>query len=56
MKELCIVLCLLLSATLTHAQTDDTKQGAPAKAVASKSTSSAGAELELKERRAKARS
>jgi len=53
MKEFCILLCLLLSATLTHAQT---KQAAPAKAAAADTTASADAELELKERRAKARS
>ena len=52
MKEFSILLCLLLSATVTHAQT---KQAAPAKAAPADSTASADAELELKERRAKAR-
>jgi hypothetical protein len=53
MKEFCVLLCLLLSATLTHGQT---KQPVPAKAAAAaNSTASAEAELELKERRAKAR-
>jgi len=53
MKEFGIPLCLLLSATLTHAQS---KQAAPAKAAAADSTAAADAELALKERRAKARS
>src|SRR6185369_8560335 len=53
MKEFGILLCLLLSATLTHAQS---KQAAPAKAAAADSTAAADAELALKERRAKARS
>ena len=53
MKEFCVLLCLLLSAILTHAQT---KQAAPAKVAAADTTASADAELELKERRAKARS
>src|SRR5215216_1276724 len=53
MKEFCILLCLLLPATLTHAQT---KQAAPAKAAVADTSASANAELELKERRAKARS
>jgi hypothetical protein len=52
MKEFSILLCLLLSATVTHAQT---KQAAPAKVASADSTASADAELELKERRAKAR-
>ena len=56
MKEFRIVLCLLLSATLIHAQTNDTKQAKPAKAAAAAAAASAEAELELKERRAKARS
>ena len=56
MKAFCILLCLLLSAILTHAQTNETKKAAPAKAAAADSTASADAELELKERRAKARS
>jgi len=53
MKVFWIVLCLLLSATLTHAQT---KQAATAKVAATNSAASEEAELELKERRAKARS
>src|SRR6201988_4271174 len=56
MKELCIGLCFLLSATLTCAQTNETKKSAPAKAAATDSTASADAALELKERRVKARS
>jgi len=60
MKEFCILLCLLLSAILTHAQTaaqtNVAKKAAPEKAAAADSTASADAELELKERRAKARS
>jgi hypothetical protein len=53
MKEFSVVLCLLFSVILTHAQT---KQAAPAKAAPANTTASADAELELKERRAKARS
>jgi hypothetical protein len=53
MKQFGILLCLLLSASLTHAQT---KQAAPAKAAPADSTAAADAELALKERRAKARS
>lgn len=53
MKEFGILLCLLLSAVVTHAQT---KPAAPAKTAAVNSTASAEAELALKERRAKARS
>ena len=53
MKVFWIVLCLLLSATVTYAQT---KQAATAKVAATNSAASEEAELELKERRAKARS
>jgi hypothetical protein len=63
MKQFCILLCLLLSAILTYAQTPAqtqqttaTKRAAPDKAAAADPTASADAELELKERRAKARS
>ncbi len=56
MKELCMVLCLLLAATLTCAQTTETKQAAAAKAAPTNPAASANAERELKERRAKARS
>ena len=57
MKEFCISLCLLLSAILTHAQTTNVaKKAAPEKAAAADSTAPSDAELELKERRAKARS
>ena len=56
MKDFCILLCLLLSAVVTHAQTNETKKPAPAKAAAADSTAAADAELALKERRAKARS
>src|SRR6185369_4901712 len=56
MKEFCISLCLLLSAILTHAQiTNVAKKAAPEKAAAADSTAPSDAELELKERRAKAR-
>ena len=54
MKEFGILLCLLLSANVTHGQTK--QQAAPAKAAAADSTAAADAELALKERRAKARS
>lgn len=53
MKQFSILLCLLVSATLTHAQT---KQAATAKVAAPSSAASEEAELELKERRVKARS
>ena len=53
MKQFAILLCLLLSATLSHAQT---KSAAPAKTAPADSAASADAELALKERRAKARS
>ena len=56
MKEFSILICLLLSATLTQAQTGETKKPAPAKAAPANSVASANAELEIKERRAKARS
>jgi hypothetical protein len=52
-KQFSIFLCFLVSATLTHAQT---KQTATAKVAAPNSAASEEAELELKERRAKARS
>ena len=55
MKEFLIVLCLLVSANLTHGQTNETKKVAPAKAAETNSAASADAELELKARRAKAR-
>ena len=54
MKEFGILLCLLLSANVTHGQTK--QQAAPAKTAAADSTAAADAELALKERRAKARS
>jgi hypothetical protein len=57
MKEFWIVLCLLVSATLTHAQTNDTsKSAAPAKAPRANSAALTEDELKLRERRAKARS
>ena len=56
MKEINLALCVLVVATAAHAQTPDTKPAAPAKTAAAKSAVSAEAELELKERRAKARS
>lgn len=56
MKEFWIVLCLLVSANLTHAQTNDTsKSAAPAKAPAANSAASSEEELRLRERRVKAR-
>lgn len=55
MKEFWIVLCLLVSATLTHAQTNDTKQVTPAKAPGANSAALTEEELKLRERRAKAR-
>ena len=55
MKQGTLVLCLLLSAILTHAQTSDSKQPV-AKPEAAKSSASNDAALELKERRARARS
>jgi hypothetical protein len=48
MKSISVVLCLVFSAILAHAQTADMKQPSPAKNV--------GAENDLKERRARARS
>ena len=42
MKEFSILLCLLLSATLTQAQTGETKKPAPAKAAPANSEASAG--------------
>lgn len=55
MKQGTLVLCLLLSAALTHAQTDDNKKTV-AKSETAKTTASNDAALELKERRARARS
>ncbi|HEV8428127.1 MAG TPA: hypothetical protein VGQ41_09530 [Pyrinomonadaceae bacterium] len=55
MKEFWIVLCLLVSATLTHAQTNDTKQATTAKAPGANSAALTEEELKLRERRAKAR-
>src|ERR1043165_3552727 len=52
-----LVLCFVLSAILTQTQTAATKQATPPKSVAVNSTPSTdAAALELKERRAKARS
>src|SRR5215204_3333530 len=55
MKQGTLVLCLLLSAVLTHAQTDDNKK-IVAKSETAKASASNDAALELKERRARARS
>jgi hypothetical protein len=56
MKEFWIVLCLLVSANLTQAQTNDTsKSAAPAKAPGANSAALTEEELKLRERRAKAR-
>src|SRR6187431_1233559 len=56
MKKINIPMCLLVVATATQAQTTVTKPAPPAKTTAAKSALSPEAELELKERRAKARS
>src|SRR6201988_429453 len=55
MKEFWIVLCLLVSATLTHAQTNDKKQ-ATAKVPGANSAALTEEELRQRERRVKARS
>lgn len=55
MKEFWIVLCLLVSATLTHAQTNDTSKQAPAKLSGANSAALSEEELRLRERRVKAR-
>ena len=55
MKQGTLVLCLLLSAILTQAQTSDNKEPA-AKPEAAKANASADAALDLKERRERARS
>src|ERR1044071_4855903 len=56
MKSSLLVLCLVFSAILAHAQTADTKQAPPARNVAASTAGPTDAELELKERRARARS
>ena len=56
MKTGSVLLCFVLFAILTNAQTANTKQAPPAKTVAVNATTSTDAELELKERRARARS
>ena len=57
MKQINLTLCLLVVVTVAQAQTPDTKPAPPAKSAAAKKTAlSPEAELELKERRAKARS
>jgi hypothetical protein len=55
MKSSLLVLCLVFSAILAHAQTADTKQAPTAKNVAASTAGSTDTELELKERRARAR-
>lgn len=55
MKTGSLLLCFVLSAIITHAQTADTKQAPPAKNLAANSTPATETE-ELKERRARARS
>ena len=56
MKHINLACCLLVVVIATQAQTTDTKPAPVAKTVAAKPAVSAEAELELKERRAKARS
>ena len=58
MKQITVAVCLSLSGIAAHAQTADTKPAPPAKTAAARKNPpmSAEAELELKERRAKARS
>jgi hypothetical protein len=55
MKLSCLLLCLLVLATPTHAQTADTKPATPAKPAAAKTSAPGAADPEIKERRAKAR-
>lgn len=55
MKEFWIVLCLLVSATLAHAQTNDTSKQAPAKVPGANSAALTEEELRQRERRVKAR-
>jgi len=50
-----VVLCFVLSAILTQAQTTDTKQAAATKSTTANSAAPSEAELELKERRSRAR-
>src|SRR6476646_10586446 len=56
MKQVSLVLCLVFSAILAQAQTSDTKQAPAAKNIAANTAAPTDAELELKERRARARS
>lgn len=56
MKQIIPLLCLFSCVAISHAQSNESKQPAPAKTVAAKSAAPAEATLELKERRAKARS
>ena len=58
MKQIIVLVCLVLLAGVSRAQTQtaDTKPAPRAKTAAAKAAESAEAELELKERRAKARS
>jgi hypothetical protein len=56
MKQLSLALFLLFLATAAHAQTNDPKQPAPAKPAPAKSAPAADANVELRERRARARS
>lgn len=55
MKTFWIVLCLLVSATLTHAQTNDTSKQGPAKIPGANSAALSEEELRQRERRVKAR-
>jgi hypothetical protein len=56
MRQLTVIACVVLSVSITKAQTAEPKQPAPAKTTAAKAATSAEAELELKERRSRARS
>ena len=55
MKYISLLFSLLVCVAVTPAQSTDSKQPAPAKPAAAKSTVSADAEINLKERRARAR-
>jgi hypothetical protein len=56
MRQLTVIACVVLSVSITKAQTVEPKPPAPAKTTAAKAATSAEAELELKERRSRARS
>ncbi len=56
MKQIIPLLCLFSCVAISHAQSNESKQPAPAKTAVTKSAATTEADLELKERRAKARS